>query len=89
MIRYNFDIKKIVQIVNFLLKLNDYQLNYTKLIKLLYLADREALKHWDTTISKDSYSCLNKGPVLSNLYDLIKENENQNSFYSTWQCYKS
>ncbi len=77
------------QIVNLLLKLNHYRLNYTKLIKLLYLADREALIKWDITITKDSYSSLDNGIVLSNLYDLIKDkgiHENQclwNTYFIT------
>jgi len=60
------------QIVNLLLKLNHYRLNYTKLIKLLYLADREALIKWDVTITKDNYFSFDNGIVLSDLYDLIK-----------------
>ncbi len=74
------------QIVNFLLKLNHYCLNYTKLIKLLYLADREALIKWDITITKDRYSSLDNGIVLSDLYDLIKKkgiHENQ-CFWNTY-----
>ena len=80
MITFNFDINKLSQIVNYLLKLNRFRLNYTKLIKLLYLADREALKLWDTTITKDHYYNMKSGPVLSCLYDLIQgrlKNENQ------------
>ncbi|MBA7533138.1 hypothetical protein ES705_25373 [subsurface metagenome] len=82
-------IKKMIQIVNYLLKLNHYCLNYTKLIKLLYLADREALIKWDITITKDSYTSLDNGIVLSNLYDLIKDegiHENQclwNTYFIT------
>jgi len=89
LITYLFDIKKITQIVNFLLKLNHYCLNYTKLIKLLYLADRKALENWDASFTKDNYSNLDNGIVLSNLYNLIKDkgiHENQclwNTYFIT------
>jgi len=55
MIEYDFDIKKLTQIVNYILKLNNYQMDYRKLIDLLYLVDREALSKWDVTITKDNY----------------------------------
>ncbi len=74
------------QIVNFLLKENRYCLNYTKLIKLLYLVDREALIRWDSTITKDSYSSLDNGIVLSNLYDLIRNKERPENQY-LWNTY--
>jgi hypothetical protein len=45
------NLTKIIQIVHHLLAKNGYRLNYTKLIKLLYLADREALSLWDSSIS--------------------------------------
>jgi uncharacterized phage-associated protein len=63
---------KLVQVVNYVLSKFDYKLNYTKLIKLLYLADRESLKRWDFAISGDSYCSMPKGPVLSGLLDLVK-----------------
>lgn len=45
---------------------------YIKLLKLLYLADREALELWERPISHDTYFLLQHGPVLSVTYDLIK-----------------
>lgn len=65
--------KKMIQMVHHLLLKYDFRLNYTKLIKLLYLADREALNRWDASITKDSYFALAQGPVLSGLYELIRE----------------
>ena len=66
------DLNKIIQIVHHLLDRNGYRLNYTKLVKLLYLADREAWSRWDMAITKDRYASLPQGPVLIDLYDLIK-----------------
>ena len=65
------DIEKIVQITFFILKKYNYRLNYTKLIKLLYLADRESLKETGMSITNDIYFSLDNGPVLSGLLDLI------------------
>jgi hypothetical protein len=45
------DIEKLVQICGYVLRKYNYTLNYTKLIKLLYLADKEALSQSDHTIT--------------------------------------
>lgn len=71
MIRFKFDEKKTTQAAAFLIKKSSGKLNYTKLIKLLYLADREALKSWERPISGDSYFSLPHGPILSETLDLI------------------
>jgi uncharacterized phage-associated protein len=44
---------------------------YIKLIKLLYLADREALLRWGRPITTDRHVSMPKGPVVSQIYDLI------------------
>ena len=46
-------------------------MNYTKFIKLLYLADRAALIRWGRPISTDRYVSMKHGPVLSNVFDLV------------------
>lgn len=47
--------------------------NYTKLIKLLYLTDREALKRWNCPLTGDEYYWMDNGPVLSGVFDRIKK----------------
>jgi hypothetical protein len=76
MIHFKFNEKKVTQAAAFLIKQAGNTLNYTKLIKLLYLADRKALKTWERTISGDSYYSMKKGPVLSNTLDLIHYPDN-------------
>ena len=49
------------------------EMSYMKLIKLLYLADRESLLRWDRTISSDNFVSMDKGPVLSHVLDRINE----------------
>lgn len=48
-------------------------MSYMKLIKLLYLADREALARWGRPITTDTYVSMDKGPVLSHVLDRINE----------------
>jgi uncharacterized phage-associated protein len=42
------------------------------LMKLMYIADREALRQWGSTITSDMYVSMNNGPVLSRTYDVMK-----------------
>lgn len=72
MIYKRYKIKKLIDAINYLLARNGGSLNYTKLIKLLYLADRKALTDWAFTITGDRYYALKNGPVLSQTFDLIK-----------------
>ena len=46
-------------------------MKYLKLIKLLYIADREALARWGKPITTDRYVSMKEGPVVSNVYNLI------------------
>lgn len=45
---------------------------YLKIMKLLYLAEREAMAKWGDSISGDNFVSMTHGPVLSQTYDLIK-----------------
>ena len=75
---------KLFQTVNYLLKKYDGRLNYTKLIKILYLADRKSLKETGRSITEDNYCCMKLGPVLENLYSLITGNCSDSSFQLQW-----
>jgi uncharacterized phage-associated protein len=46
-------------------------MKYLKLIKLLYIADREALSRWGKPVTTDRYVSMKEGPVVSNIYNLI------------------
>jgi hypothetical protein len=63
-----------------LLRKYDYRLNYIKLIKLLYLANKEALKASIHTIS------MKNGPMLSRLYDLIRGKAGDVVVQNIWDC---
>jgi len=50
-------------------------MSYLKLIKLLYLADREALLRWGRPITTDRFVSMERGPVLSRLLDLVSDGD--------------
>jgi uncharacterized phage-associated protein len=80
----DMDLEKTIQACNYLLKKHNFTMNYTKLIKLLYLADKECLDCTGNTITGDFYFSMPNGPVLSGLLDLIKGKYNDQMAQSLW-----
>ena len=74
-IRYLFDERKAAEAASYILSLNCGKLNYMKLIKLLYIADRRSLSQCHSSITTDSYYSLKLGPVPSAILDCIKHPE--------------
>lgn len=74
-----FNERKATQVAASFIKLCGGRLNYMKLIKLMYLADRQALLKWGRPITYDSYFSLKHGPILSTTLDLINEGKQPNS----------
>lgn len=70
-----FNEKKATEAAARLLKLQGRAMSYMKLIKLLYLADREALLRWGSPITTDRYVAMDRGPVLSGILNLIIDEE--------------
>lgn len=64
---------KATQAAAILLKLGGGHMNYMKLIKLLYIIDREALLSWGRPVTFDAYVSMDNGPVLSRTYSLITD----------------
>lgn len=56
---------KATQAAALFLKLAQGPLNYMALIKLLYKADREAIRRWGLPITTDAYAAMKLGPVTS------------------------
>lgn len=48
-------------------------MHYVKLIKILYLIDREAMRRWGIPVTTDHHASMSNGPIVSNIYDLITE----------------
>lgn len=70
--KLRFDEKKTTELATAFLRMNGGQMAYLKLMKLLYIADREAINQFGSPITGDHYVSMNYGPVLSKTYDIIK-----------------
>lgn len=70
-----FDERKAAQAACVLLDRHGGPMPYIKLVKLLYLADRESLIETGSPITGDRFISMKYGPVLSRVLDLIKESE--------------
>ena len=71
-IQFRFHPEKAVEAAAVLLKLHGKPMKYLGLLKMLYIADRVALKRMEQPITGDHYVSMDYGPVLSGVYDLIK-----------------
>ncbi len=68
-----FDEAKATQAAAYFLKLRGGQMHYIKLIKLLYLTDREALLRWGVLVTTDRHVSMDNGPVTSKILSLITD----------------
>lgn len=75
---------RVTQMAAYLLKKREGRMAYIKLLKLLYLAERQAMAKWGESISGDSFVSMPKGPVLSQTYDLIKGHNQLSNSSSPW-----
>ena len=71
--RFVFDERRAAQAAARLLHGHGGLMPYIKLIKLLYLADRESLIETGVPITGDRFVSMRYGPVLSRVLDLIRE----------------
>ena len=58
-----------------------------KLIKLLYLADRHSICKRGFPITGDSAFAMRDGPILSEIYDLIKGSSGKPKLQETWSTF--
>ena len=71
-IRFKFNFDKALQATAYFLQLAGGSMSYLKLLKLLYITEREYLAEEHEMITGDRVAAMKYGPVLSNIYDLIK-----------------
>jgi len=83
--RFVFDELKAAQAATILLERAGGSMEYIKLIKLLYLADRAALIETESPITGDRYVSMKHGPVLSGVLNLIKQEHPRED--SVWHRY--
>ena len=80
---FSFSSKKAAQASAYLLGRADAPMNYMKLIKLLYLADRTSLMRFEAPITGDAYFAMKFGPVLSETLNLLK-GDSDDSYWSRY-----
>lgn len=78
---FTFSAEKATQAAAFLLGKSKGSMNYLKLIKLLYFAERTYLLRFDSLIVGDKFFSLKLGPILSNTLNLIK-GKDHNDYWS-------
>ncbi len=71
---FRFNFERALQASACLLRLDDKRMGYLRLLKLLYIADREWLAETGESITGDRAYAMKFGPVLSSIYDLINGN---------------
>ncbi len=71
-IRFRFNAKKAAEAAKLILWLSGGRRNYMELVKLLYLADREALIQFGHPITGDRFAALPHGMILSRILNLIR-----------------
>src|SRR5689334_9935426 len=68
-----FEVDKVIQAAAVLLGTADAKrMTRLRLLKLLYIADRESIAETEAPITGDSVVAMDHGPVLSETYNLIK-----------------
>lgn len=79
-----FSEEKVAQMAAYLLSKGGGRMAYLKLIKLLYLSDRQSMDTHGDSISGDRFVAMKHGPVLSQTYDLVKNGGEEESGWNHW-----
>ena len=82
-IHFDFDEKRATHAAAYLIKLAGGQLNYLKMVKMLYFADRYSILHYGYPISGGNYFSMKMGPVVSEIMDAAKNNNNKYSYWAS------
>lgn len=78
-----FSEQKVAQMAAYFLQKRGGRMAYIKLMKLLYLADRESMDRYSSPISHDSHVSMAQGPVLSATLNLIT-GQIQSPIWRSW-----
>lgn len=85
-IKFQFNEEKTTQSAAYLLRLSNGSMSKMRLIKLLYYADREAVRRWGRPITHDRPYCMPHGPVLSKTLRLLRNEEPATHWYTYIQA---
>jgi hypothetical protein len=81
-----FNEKKATQAAGRLLERGGRRMDAMKLVRMLYLADREAILRWGRSITTDCFVFMKHGPVLSQVCSLISEGDDPRLQPSCWHA---
>src|SRR5271168_467516 len=83
MMSFPFKILKTIQAIGVLLRYDGVKrMNYMRLLKLLYIADRESLRETGRPVTGGPVIAMERGPVLKEVYDLILGQHREMSLWS-------
>ncbi|MBC8868014.1 MAG: DUF4065 domain-containing protein [Planctomycetes bacterium] len=82
----HFDPHKTIQAAGVLLRRERNRMSYLRLLKLLYIADREALREHGMPILGSRAVAMDDGPLHSDIYDLVKGKHEQIPLWSRFFC---
>lgn len=60
------------------------RVGYTKVLKLLYILDRESLRKWGFTVTADDYESLKNGPVLKDTRTCLRHKSISDSVFKKY-----
>ena len=80
-----FNERKVAQMAAYFLRQQGGEMSILKLMKLLYLSERESLRLYGTPMSGDRLVSMDHGPVLSSTLDLAK-NTAIDADENGWDC---
>ncbi len=69
---HQFDAEKVTQLAGVLLRFEEGKMEYLRLLKLLYIADREGIQETGRPLTCTASVAMDHGPLSSEVYDLIK-----------------
>lgn len=79
---FTFKFNKAIQATAYLLRREpSREMNYMRLLKVLYIADRESIRQTGWPITGAKTAAMKQGPVLSEMLDLIKGHDLR---YTEW-----
>lgn len=79
---FHFDAKKATQIAAVLLRFEEGKMEHLRMLKLLYIADRESLAETGRPISLSHATAMDHGPLSSDVYDLINGERSDERLWS-------
>jgi len=83
--QFHYNPRKATQAVAYLVRLNGGRMDMWRMLKLLYLSDRESLIKRGTPITADQLSAMPFGPTPSQIYDNTKADRNPLAKDEVWK----